>query len=277
MLIAALAALTSAALSALANVLHHRAGIVHGGLRVTLSPVWLLGTVVSTSGLVLHVVALQRGQLSVVQPLLVSGLLFALPLAALFDRRRLVLAQAGWAGLVVVGLALFLVSAQPAAGRPVANTVHLALIGGLIAAIATAAVLTGVVRPHHRAALWALAGGCGYGLVAVLLKQCLGQVSLGASELLGSWELYALPLVGLTAVAINQAAFNAGPLASSLPVLTITDPVVAIVAGAILFGEETASTPILVAAQLVGFLTMTVAVVAVTRSSVPGTLLPQPG
>ena len=277
MVSAALAALTSAALSALANVLHHRAGVVHGGVRVVLSPVWVLGTVVSTGGLVLHVVALQQGQLSVVQPLLVSGLLFALALAALFDRRRLVLAQVGWAGLVVVGLSLFLVSAQPAAGRPVADTVNLALIGAVIAAIATTALLTGVIRPHHRAALWAVAGGCGYGLVAVLLKQCVALMTLGVPELLGSWELYALPLIGLTAVAINQAAFNAGPLASSLPVLTITDPVVAIVAGAILFGEETASTPILVAAQLVGFLTMTVAVVAVTRSSVPGTPLPQPG
>lgn len=277
MLSPVLAALGSAFLAALSTVLHHRAGIGDGGAGVVLRPLWLLGSVAAIGGLGLHTVALQQGQLSVVQPLLVSGLLFALPLAALFDRRRLGIVQMGWAAVVVMGLALFLVCAQPAPGHPVADSLDLALASASITAVAAGAVLAGAVRRRHRAALWAVAGGCGYGLVAVLLKDNLGLVSFGFTVLLRSWELYGLVVVGIAAIAINQAAFNAGPLASSLPVLTIADPVVAIVVGAVLFGERTASAPGLVMGQVVGFVTMTGAVVALTRSSMTTAAVAGPG
>ncbi len=276
-LTAVLAALGSAFMAALSTVLHHRAGMGDGGVGVVLRPLWLLGSLVAVGGLGLHAVALQQGQLSVVQPLLVSGLLFALPLAALFDRRRVGLVQMAWAAVVVMGLALFLVCARPAPGQPIADPVELALASASITATAAGAVLAGAVWRRHRAALWAVAGGCGYGLVGVLLKDSVGLVGLGFTVALRSWELYGLVVVGIAAIAVSQAAFNAGPLAMSLPALTIADPVVAVVVGAVLFGERTASAPGFVVGQAVGFVAMTGAVVALTRFSTTAAAVAGPG
>lgn len=262
---AVLAALGSALFAAASSVLHHRAGVACAGVAIVIRPVWLVGTVAGLVGVMLHVVALQRGQLSLVQPLLVSGLLFALPLAALLEQRPVRVAQLGWAGVVVLGLALFLTCAQPARGRTHADPGVLALSAGLVLLAATAACAAGTWWRRHRAALWAFAGGCGYGVVAALLKDSVALLDGGVAALLTSWVFGALLVVGAGAIAVNQAAFNAGPLASSLPVLTIVDPVVAVVLGAVVFGEEIASSPVLVVAQVVGSLVMAVGVVALTR------------
>lgn len=263
---AVLAALGSALCNAMATVLHHQAGARRRGLTVVLDVRWLLGTGVAAGAFGLHTLALRWGQLAVVQPVLVSGLIFALPAAALLEGRRLQLAHLGWSTAVVVGLALFLASARPAVGRPVADAGSLGLAVGLVLALAAACYGWGLRRHRHRAALWAFAGGAGYGVVAALLKQDIGLLDLGLRHLLVSWAFYALLLVGPASVAINQAAFNAGPLVSSLPTLTITNPVAAIALGAVVFGEGIASTPALVAGQVAGFGVMTLGVVALTAS-----------
>src|SRR5579875_63469 len=91
------AALGAALLFALASVLQHRSAEreseeatfrVHHMGRLVLRPVWLAGILADAGGYVLQFIALRQGTLVVVQVLLVSGLLFALPLAAAFNRRR---------------------------------------------------------------------------------------------------------------------------------------------------------------------------------------------
>lgn len=262
-----LAALASALFNAMASVLHHQAGARRNGFAVVLYPRWLLGTAVAAGGFALHTLALRSGQLAIVQPLLVSGLIFALPVAALLEGQRFKLVHLGWAATVVVGLALFLASAQPAVGHPVAEAGSLALAVGLVLVLAAGCFGFGIRWQRHRAALWALAGGCGYGVVAALLKQDVGLLDLGLRHVVTSWTFYALLVVGPASVAVNQAAFNAGPLVSSLPTLTIANPVVAIALGAVVFGEGVASAPALVAGQVIGFPVMAVGVVALTASA----------
>ena len=266
-LLAVTAALASALCNAVASVLHHQAGARRSGLPVVLLPRWLLGTVVAAGGFALHTLALQWGQLAIVQPVLVSGLIFALPIATLLQKKRLELVHLGWSAVVVAGLAVFLASAQPMMGRSVAGSDRLGLAVGLVLVLALGCVGLGVRWTRHRAALWALAGGAGYGVVAALLKQDVGLLHLGLGHVVTSWAFYALLAVGPASVVVNQAAFNAGPLVTSLPTLTIANPVVAIALGAVVFGEEVASTPALVAGQLIGFGVMAVGVVALTASA----------
>jgi len=87
--LAEVAALGSALFLAVASVLQHRAG--HDTAAVALwqvlkRPVWLAGAGAGLAGFCLHVLALSGGRLSVVQPLLVSALLFALPLSRMLTR-----------------------------------------------------------------------------------------------------------------------------------------------------------------------------------------------
>ncbi len=95
-------ALASAGLFAVGTAVQHRAAVAHPGtdqghVRLILSlarrPAWLLSNLALIAGVVLHGVALSKGTLVVVQPLLVSGLLFTMPLSARLHRRRVTLAQ----------------------------------------------------------------------------------------------------------------------------------------------------------------------------------------
>jgi len=77
----------SAGLVPEAGGLQLRALIAFG--RATLrQPLWLLGLATDVAGLALHVLALGQGSLALVQPLMTSGLLFALPARRLLDRQH---------------------------------------------------------------------------------------------------------------------------------------------------------------------------------------------
>jgi len=84
--------------------------------RLARSPAWLVGVGADVGGFVLQFIALGQGTLVVVQPLLVCGLLFALPIGVRWS--GLHLKRRDWAAAVAVccGLAVFLTVARPAAG-----------------------------------------------------------------------------------------------------------------------------------------------------------------
>jgi hypothetical protein len=98
---------------------------------------------------------------------------------------------------------------------------------------------------NYRASWLGFCAGVAYGLVAALLKSSVGLFAVDHLAVFTSWPLYAFVVLAGGAIAVNQLAFNAGPLASSLPLVTIVDPVVSVAIGAVAFGETTASRPLL--------------------------------
>src|SRR3954454_345657 len=120
------AAIGSALLYAVAAVTQQRAASaqpMERSLRLSLlihllaRPLWLLGLLCDVGGFLLQFWALDHGSLVLVQPLLVSGLLFAVPLGALISNAKM--RRQDWIGaiLTVSGLAIFLLVAQPDEGR----------------------------------------------------------------------------------------------------------------------------------------------------------------
>lgn len=275
--LAVAAALCSALFFALATVLQHRSAArapAGQGLRLGLlthlaaRPVWLVGMLVSAAGLGLHAVALGLGRLVVVQPLLVCGLLFALPATVLLDRRRPSITEWGWAAVLVVGLAVFLVAAAPAGGDEIPDDGRIVALGVAdVLLVLGSAVLAYRTGRRHRAALLGLATGAAYGLTAALLKYSVALAAHGVGRLLSSWPPYALLIVGAAAILLNQAAYQAGPLAASLPPMTIADPLIAIIIGALAYGEILRSAPVAITGQVAGFLVMGWAVVQLARRS----------
>src|SRR5207302_880428 len=150
------------------------------------------------AGYVLQFIALGIGSLAVVQPLLVAGLLLALPLSAAFEHRNL--EQREWlaAAGVVIGLALFLHVAVTAPGRAHASgkvwlVVTLATLGPAAVAVVVAAAANHAVT---RAQGMALAAGLTYGYTAALTKTSAHLLSLGVGTLLTAWQPYALAAAG---------------------------------------------------------------------------------
>ena len=268
-------ALASALSFAISSVLQHRGAAqapegsgLHLGLlaRLMARPLWLLGMLAAAGTVIFQVVALASGPLVLVQPLLSTGLLFALPVSVLLERRRPSRVEWAWAVLLVVGLAVFLLAASPGAGPPLPDDTRLVMIAVAGAALGVTAVGVGYgPGRRHRAALLGFAAGIGYGLSAALMKYSVALSQNGAEALLTSWPGYTLLVLGTGTIILNQAAYQAGPLAGALPVIIIMDSIVAIFVSAAAFHEEISTTAPAIAFQVLGFCTMGLAIGALAR------------
>jgi drug/metabolite transporter (DMT)-like permease len=275
MLVAIGFALVSALLYAAASVLQHRAAVAQAhehsmrlGLlaRLVTNPLWLAGIAADGLAFVFQFVALGHGSLILVQPLLVSGLLFALPLGAWLARAPLTAGDWVGAAAVVVGLSIFLIVASPDRGHAQVSD-----RAWLVLAVVGVALIGALVRGarggpgRRRAALLAAAGGVVYGLTAALTKSVAHLLDLGITHVL-SWQLVALVIAGSLGMLLAQSAFQAGPLDASLPMLTVTDPIVSIAIGAFAFGEGIEISRIASVLEVVGLVLMVLGVFALGRS-----------
>jgi drug/metabolite transporter (DMT)-like permease len=202
-------------------------------------PRWLCGIIVDIVGYTFQVLALDQGPLALVQPLLAAGLLFALVFNASPGQRGLRKRDWGAALVTAAGLAVFVIVGAPK-GDPSTTT---AAGWAAFAAVSAAGVTVALImarrrRAGARAALLALGAGVAFGLSAALTKQSVEEFHLGAVHMLTTGYPYALAVAGAGGMLLTQSAFQAGSLAASLPTLTLSEPVFASVAGAILFGEH---------------------------------------
>ena len=275
-MLAVVFALSSALMYAFASVLQQRGASAQPAEqalklsllgRLLLNPLWVLGLGCDVAGYGFQFLALGHGTLVVVQPLLVCGLLFALPLGAALAGRRL--GRRDWlaAVLVCAGLAVFLIVANPAPGhsnvKPLVWVLLLSSAGGAVMVF----VLTSRGRvAWQRAVLLSAAAGIVYGTTAALTKTSSHLLDGGLIHLLAHWQPYALLVAGIGGMVIAQSAFQAGSLDSSLPTMSVVDPVVSIVIGALAFGESIASGPDDVAAEVIALVVMSCGVFLLARS-----------
>jgi drug/metabolite transporter (DMT)-like permease len=268
--------LGSAFLYALTSVLQHRAMRMIPSERSMRPKMlldllrhrrWLLSNVVDAGGYVLQFLALRAGSLLVVETLLVSGLLFAMPLGAAASHRRP--QPLDWLATtaVVVGLSGFLV-----AGRPVVGAGNTSRAGWVITAGAAGALVLVLVAVAERgprgwkAPALGAASGVVFGLTAALAKASGHLLDRGLVHTLGSWQPYALAALAVFGVVVSQSAFQAGPLQASLPVLTITEPLVAAVIGLAAFHEHVAMHGPRVVAEAASVIVLAVGVIFLARS-----------
>jgi drug/metabolite transporter (DMT)-like permease len=269
-------ALLSSLLYAAASVLQHRAAIAQPqersmriGLlaRLVTKPLWLTGIAADALAFVFQFVALGHGSLILVQPLLVCGLLFALPLGAWLAGTKL--AARDWAGAaaLVVGLSLFLLVASPDAGHAtVSDRTWLVLGATVVAVVGSLLVLARGGPSRRRAAMLAAAAGVVYGMTAALTKSVAHLLGIGITHVLASWQLEALIVAGGLGMLLAQSAFQAGPLDASLPSLTVTDPIVSIAIGAFALGEGVEVSPVASTLEAVGLILVVIGVFALGQS-----------
>ena len=94
-------------------------------------------------------------------------------------------------------------------------------------------------RPGGRsAALLGVAVGAIYAATAALFKSLTDIALQGPLPLLTSWQLYTVIVVGAGGLLLNQLAFQAGPLAASLPAIATVDPLLSIVIGVVVYDER---------------------------------------
>jgi drug/metabolite transporter (DMT)-like permease len=246
-------ALLAALFFAVGTVLQQRAGLEEPSegasssllLRMARRPVWLAGIAADSLGFVAQAVALAVGRLAVVQPLLVSTVVFALPLGARFTGQRIRRQDVGAAALVVVALIAFLLIAEPAGGRDDAPLGQWLVAIGACALVCVPLCLLGRHgSPARRAALLGTATGVLFALSAALTKVVADQIDDGIFEIFLSWHLYALVAVGYASMTLNQLALNTGSLAPAVATSLAFDPIASVVLGVTLLDETLHTTPI---------------------------------
>ena len=229
---------------------------------------WLAGIGVMIAGQVLAAWSIGNLELSIVEPLLTTNLLFALILAVPLSHQAVRVTEVAGALVLIAGEGLLELarSAQPI-GQSFGSFGHWPL-AAIIAFIAFGLVAAGRRGSgRYRAPLTGLAAGLVFGIQDALTRQTLEILKYhGISGLLQSWSAYCLVATGAVGVLLMQNAFNAGPLHRSLPTITAGEPVVGILLGIAVFGDRVSLTPGSLAMQVAGLFALVVGVVLVARA-----------
>lgn len=229
-------------------------------------PLWLLGNLADAGGYALQFVALRTGSLALVQPLLVTGLVFALAAEAIFDGRRLTAAEWRWTVMTVVGLAVFLSVSRPGPGDPHASRVAWVLLGLVALGAVGGLVLLARGSPRRRSLCLGSATGILFGVVAALTESSAHLLDHGVLHALAAWQPYVLAGCAIAGLVLIQSAFQAGDLKWSLPAVTVVEPIVAILIGQLLFGEHIAVGGLAPVGEALSLVLMFAGVVGLSRA-----------
>lgn len=208
-------------------------------------PRWLAGIACMAGGQVLSGTALLTGDLSVVEPLLTTSLLWAMLLARWLSGERLGLA--GWAGVLLLsgGVLTFMVVGRPVGTDDPVGPVRHWVVFGTVTAVAVTLFLVGRhVRVADDAFLLAVAAGALFGLQDAFTR-VPGRVltESGTQAMLLNWQTYGIVAAALAGLTLAQNAFKAGPLWKSLPLMTVAEAMAGITCGIGYLGDRVRLAP----------------------------------
>jgi len=265
-------AVLAAACNALSSVLQRKANIAEAKrrrfglsllLHLLVQPAWLAGVSAMIASFVLQATALSLGTLSAVEPVLVLELPLSLILGAVLIENRLHTRDWVASAAMALGLALLIAVLSPHGGdaQDVSTATLLLTLAATIAGVVVM-VLAGRFGPRRsRAALFGSAAGSGFGITAGLLKFAMAELSAGgAVGLFSAWQTYGAVVFGIGSLVLVQAALNAGTLVAAQPGITLLDPLVSVLWGAVVVGERTRTGPVLLLAVFGGTVVVTAVV-----------------
>ncbi|MEV0892796.1 DMT family transporter [Promicromonospora sp. MEB111] len=214
--------------------------------RIVRRPGWLAGFGLAAGGTIVHAVALALAPLRLVQPIGVLAVPVAVLLSSLLLRRvpgRNVLLGVA---LTMAGVAVFVaasVSATSGNVPPPGSTLPTVLVvGGVVVGLGIAGLAAG---GWLRCVACATAGATAFGLLSALMRVIFQELAVGTPwhdpQVLGTAAaaIAALVLGGW----LVQQAYPSGPPEVVVACLTVVDPIVAVLLGAVLLGEG-ADTPV---------------------------------
>ncbi len=255
------------------------------------NPGWLGGFSLMLCGFALQVVALMLAQVSVVQPVLGSGVVILVLLSRLVLRERLGRVELGCVLAVAVAIGAIALSAAGPAGQVGHEASGLliaavAVPAGLAALALGASALRPVPAAKHReraaGVSYGLATGLLYGIATLALKALSGAIfhhqgGYGGLAVAVLTSPYPYLTAGCSAIAllIFQTGLQRCQVAILGPVSNITGSIFFMIAGTWLFGERLPADPVEFALRLGGILLAGVAVVVLSRQPAPGQVISQ--
>jgi drug/metabolite transporter (DMT)-like permease len=189
---------------------------------------------------VLQAAALDRGRVAIIQPLLVTTVIWAMPLGYFLTNQTITRRHILGAAVVVVGLAVFASFGDPAGGvdnAPGSAWLSAFVVLGTICACLLLFGHKGDISAQ--AAVYGTIAGILYGVSATLMKPVVEQLhSDGAASVLEGWELWVMAIGGLGGFYIQQISLATGRLVTSVATVSVTNPVVSVLLGVLVLQER---------------------------------------
>ena len=241
------------------------------------SRAWLAGFALMLTGLACQTIVLTFEPVSVVQPVLASGVVLVLVLSRLVLRERLRGNEAWCVAAIAVAVVLLALSATGTAESHHADPGSMAAV--MIPSIAIGLLVAiGSLRTRRPgavvSAVWAGAGtGLLYGVAALAIKALSGvlvrhQTPAGlVAGVLSSPYLYVLGGCLMVAMLLFQAALQAGRASIVIPVSNVTGSTYFIIAGTWLFHEHLPTSPGKLVLRLAGIALAALVVIALSRQA----------
>ena len=216
--------------------------------RLIRTPQWLLGLFTIVIGASAHIVALMLAPVTVVQPVGILAVPWAVLMAARIHRHTVTRAMWLAVSMTVAGIVVFtMLASTKASVETVLDPTAIAIGCGVIMVMGTSLALLGWKGPVHlRCLMWASAGSFFYGLSAGMVK--------ATSEVLKHDNFHVRPVFWvvvpflLLSYAVGgfmvQQALANGPAEITVGSMTTTDPIVAVSFGLVVLGEGVRITPI---------------------------------
>ena len=248
--IAVITSLMAAALNAGSSVLERLASSpadshkLLGGEQVLaniINKLFLSGMSLQVLAFIMQAIALSDAPLVVVEPLLITDLLFLLLI--IHFKLHVITTARDWVGALamIFGMSGFFLAAQPRGGQ-VKYTLTpwiIVLVSSLILILILLYVVRSVSSPKLRAGFGAGAASITFAINAALTKLSLNLWhSHGLWYLFMNWPLYVLAISGFGSIYLMQLAFSSGPLVIAQPVMEVTEPTLSVIIGIVIFGDS---------------------------------------
>ena len=207
-------------------------------VRLVGEKTWLIGTLALFTGYLFQAGALDRGRLSIIQPLLVTTVVFALPLGYFLTRQHVGRREVVGAAVIIVGLGLFVYFGDPAGGNENASNSQWAITIALLSVLSVLLLVFGSGDLSMKAATYGTVAGILFGLSSALTKPTLDYLHESVGTMLSHWECYALAVAGVLGFVLQQVSLGTGRLAPSVATVSVANPIVGILIGILLLDER---------------------------------------
>ena len=217
-------------------------------------PMWWLGLGVMVGSPVFQYLALRVGNLTQVQPVLTTELLFVLGIVIITHHERPGAKE--WLGAVgvVAGLVAFLVAARPSGDQTTISQRSAVIMS--LAALALVAAFWGSSRFGRawvRAALLGAAAATCFAYQAAM-TQIVAGVPIG--RLLLQPALLGLAVAGVSGFIFFEHALRAGHIAASRASMVVVDPLLSVLIGVVVFNDQLSHSPAALSIEILGLLVL---------------------
>jgi drug/metabolite transporter (DMT)-like permease len=208
--------------------------------KLLTNKVWLVGLGAQVVGVVLQAAALDRGRVAIIQPLLVTAVIWAMPLGYFLTNQTITRRHILGAAIVVAGLAIFASFGDPAGGLD--DAPGSAWLSAFVVLGTTCICLLLFGRRGDlsaRATVYGAIAGILYGVSATLMKPVVENLHTdGAASVLEGWEFWVMAIGGLGGFYIQQISLATGKLVTSVATVSVVNPVVSVMLGVLVLEER---------------------------------------